>query len=455
MTQIEIIENGEQNESVPRGGGLDFEVKELVVDLPQGYRLNRDDYNGSAVRPNMVVDPELFVQSVYGEQVDHAEDGSLNMLFDDIKKFPLLTKKLEEIIFTHIGQGHTIAELKADPGFYEAFSHADPEKVDMLLSASSSLAELVMNSNMRLVAKVAQRYKGRLPMSDMIAEGAIGMQRAVAKFEVERGFKFSTYATHWIRQGIVRAISDQGRAIRLPVHALEDLAKVNRIVDEFFLATERYPEFHELVELGVLNNIDKNRMTSIIEAAMSGSARAVSSLDTPVGEDGESTLGDYFAHEQGSEEIFAHVASKLERSAILDAMNILDARERRVLLMRFGFVGREHTLEEVGREFDVTRERIRQIEATALRKLREYNRVRKIRGRELPAATSPVEANGEVKKVEVKTKKAAINIAPTPLEPGREVKVRQNGTAIQKKPYYAQFADFYENSEFIGFEDEN
>lgn len=454
MTEIEIIENGEQNESVSRGGGLDFEVKELVVDLPEGYRLNPGDYNGSAVRPNLVVNSEMFVQPVYGERVDYAEDGSLNMLFNDIKKFPLLTKKLEEIIFTHIGQGHTIADLKADPDFYDAFNHADPEKVDLLLSASSTLAELVMNSNMRLVAKVAQKYKGRLPMSDMIAEGAIGMQRAVTKFDVKRGFKFSTYATHWIRQGIARAILGQGRAIRMPVHALEDLTKIDRIVDEFFLATERYPEFHELVELGVLNNIDKSRTTAIVEAAMSGSARAITSLDTPVGEDGELTLGDFFAHEQGSEEMFVHVASQLDRSAILEAMNILDDRERKVLLKRFGFVGREHTLEEVGRESGVTRERIRQIEAIAIRKLRGHNMVRKIRGRELPAAATPVDVSGRDKKEETKTKETVINMTPTPLEPGREIKVSQNGTAKPKTPYYEQFADFYENSEFIGFEDE-
>lgn len=347
--------------------------KEVCVDLHEDYKFDPEKYENSTINPHSVIEPDMFFQPNNSGNIDIAEEESLALLFQDIYKFPLLTRRLEGIIFGHIGQEHSINDLKDDPEFWEAFSHEDPERVKTLLSQSSDLPEVVIHSNLRLVAKIANRYQGRLPMADLISEGTLGMKRAVNKFEVERGFKFSTYATHWIRQAITRAIADQSRVIRMPVHAVELYAKVDRIVDAFVVKYERSPEFHELMALGEANDLNSFQINSVVASIISGTGKSLASLDVPVGFEDESHLGDIIEDNSADEMVFEAERS-LDREAIFEAMKVLNHRERLTIEMRFGLNNkRPHTLEEVGKEFNVTRERIRQIEKKALQKLRKQH----------------------------------------------------------------------------------
>jgi RNA polymerase primary sigma factor len=249
-----------------------------------------------------------------------------------------------------------------------------PEEVDLaqkIERGSQRAREKLIQSNLRLVVSIAKKYVGRgLSFLDLIQEGNQGLMRAVEKYDWTRGFKFSTYATWWIRQAITRAIADQARTIRIPVHMVETINKIIRVSRQLMQSLGREPTAEEI---GGELDLPADRVREIFKIAQS-----TTSLEKPVGDDGDSLLGD-FIQDTSQPSPYDTASRQLLKENIEEVLGSLSEREARVLKMRFGLDGyRSMTLEEVGREFGVTRERIRQIEAKALRKLKHPSRRKKL-----------------------------------------------------------------------------
>ena len=230
----------------------------------------------------------------------------------------------------------------------------------------------LVNAYMRLAVSMASRYRRYgAPMPDLIQEAGVGLMKAAEKFEPDRGFKFSTYATWWIRQSITRAIADQGRTIRIPVHLVESINRVKKTAGELLRRTGREPTAEEIA---AQLDMEPARVRELIQLAQDPI-----SLETPVGEEEDAHLEDFIQDDEAG--VPADEAGRqLLRRELMNVLKSLTPREERVIALRFGLEdGRARTLEELGREFNVTRERVRQIEAKALRKLRHPSRAKRLR----------------------------------------------------------------------------
>ena len=331
-------------------------------------------------------------------------EDPVRMYLKEIGKVPLLTadeevaiakrmengdiaQKMLDTIFADVADGDT-ERVTTEDEFWkylrneEQREEADEKKPFLLGRNKQELKEVVADgeearkklaeANLRLVVSIAKRYVGRgMLFLDLIQEGNLGLIKAVEKFDFRKGFKFSTYATWWIRQAITRAIADQARTIRIPVHMVETINKLVRISRQLLQELGREPTPEEIADR---MNIPVERVREIIKIS-----QEPVSLETPIGEEEDSHLGDFIQDDNVPVPAEA-AAYTLLKEQLQEVLGTLTEREQKVLRLRFGLDdGRARTLEEVGREFNVTRERIRQIEAKALRKLRHPSRSRKLK----------------------------------------------------------------------------
>ncbi len=326
---------------------MDFDIEELdkLYDTIESQNIEIIDDLGEEMLDTMNFDIDIAksVDSMGVDAKNAAIDDPVKVYLKEIGRVPLLTPEEEIDLAIRI-------------------SDDDPQ-------AKKRLAE----ANLRLVVSIAKRYVGRgMQFLDLIQEGNLGLMKAVEKFDYQKGYKFSTYATWWIRQAITRAIADQARTIRIPVHMVETIHKVSRYSRQMLqeLGREATAE-----EIGEKMGMSADKVREIMKIAQDPV-----SLETPIGEEEDSHLGDFIPDDDTPAPADAASASIL-REVIERELRALTPREEHVIKLRFGlYDGRTRTLEEVGKEFDITRERIRQIEAKALRKLRHPSRARHLRG---------------------------------------------------------------------------
>ncbi len=313
-----------------------------------------------------IVDPNTLIDNF-------GTDDPVRMYLKEIGKVNLLTSE-EEVELAQAMTAGTAAQEQLDE--LKESGEEIPEELRLELEKTIKKGERarqrLAEANLRLVVSIAKRYVGRgMQFLDLIQEGNLGLIKAVEKFDYVKGFKFSTYATWWIRQAITRAIADQARTIRIPVHMVETINKVIRVSRQLLQELGHDPTPEEIAEE---MNMPAERVREILKIA-----QEPVSLETPIGEEEDSHLGDFIPDEDASEP--AEAASfTLLKEQLVEVLSTLTPREEKVLKLRFGIEdGRTRTLEEVGKEFNVTRERIRQIEAKALRKLRHPSRSKKLK----------------------------------------------------------------------------
>ncbi len=299
----------------------------------------------------------------------------VKMYLKEIGKVPLLDAGEEVALAKRIEVGAEAAAASAEAlttGQWNGLPADERHRLRRAVRDGDRARQELTSANLRLVVSIAKRYVGRgVPILDLIQEGNLGLMRAVQKFDHSKGFKFSTYATWWIRQAITRAIADQSRTIRVPVHMVESINKVVRAQRALAQKLERDPT---LAEIGSEVDLDEEKVAEILRIAQQDPL----SLDSPVGDEDDTSMADFIADRGAAPLDLA--ARKLLEQTVRDVLDDLSERESEVVRLRFGLVdGRPRTLEEVGKEFGVTRERIRQIESKTLAKLRHPLRSEKLR----------------------------------------------------------------------------
>ncbi len=312
----------------------------------------------------------FFVQNdinVVATDEDESAEGDSKKVDDH----PLILE--DEVIAKDITINDPVRMYLKEIGRISLLSNEEEMDLSVRVANGDEIAKgLLAESNLRLVVSIAKRYVGRgLLFLDLIQEGNIGLMKAVEKFDYDKGYKFSTYATWWIRQAITRALADQARTIRVPVHMVETINKMARIQRQMTLELNREPSEEEIAKRMGITVEKVNEIIKISQDPVS--------LETPIGEEEDSHLGDFVPDERNmSPEDYA--TNEILKEEIKSVLLTLQEREQEVLELRFGLIdGTCHTLEEVGKKFNVTRERIRQIEAKALRKLRHPSRAKKLK----------------------------------------------------------------------------
>ena len=335
-------EQTEQFYDVLEAAGVEIDVSD-VLDL-----IGSAEMNNPTLSEMEAIEAEGIDASAEMEALEHYDEGEaklddpIRLYLREIGKIPLLPPEQEMDLAKRMSEGDEDARRQ------------------------------MSEANLRLVVSIAKRYVGRgMHLLDLIQEGNLGLMKAVEKFDYTKGYKFSTYATWWIRQAITRAIADQARTIRIPVHMVETINRVLRTSHSMVQKLGREPTTDEIAqEL----HMDVSKVEEILKIA-----QEPVSLETPIGEEEDSHLGDFIQDDEASQPS-EEASYTLLREQLEDVLSTLTPREEEVLRMRFGLRdGKPHTLEEVGKEFDVTRERIRQIESKALRKLRHPSRSKKLR----------------------------------------------------------------------------
>lgn len=343
--------------------GEDY-LPELVDEVPSIEEIEE-------IPEEEIVDPNALMDSF-------GIDDPVRMYLKEIGKVNLLTPDEEIQLAQDMGGGDAakarleeIAEAK-ERGEDVVVTPEESRALEKAVKKGEAAKQRLAEANLRLVVSIAKRYVGRgMLFLDLIQEGNLGLIKAVEKFDYTKGYKFSTYATWWIRQAITRAIADQARTIRIPVHMVETINKVIRVSRQLLQELGHDPSPEEISE-EMKMPVDKVREILKI-------AQEPVSLETPIGEEEDSHLGDFIPDEDASEPSEA-ASYTLLKEQLIDVLDTLTPREEKVLKLRFGLEdGRTRTLEEVGKEFNVTRERIRQIEAKALRKLRHPSRSKKLK----------------------------------------------------------------------------
>lgn len=350
-------------------------IDENLIEFIDGEELDEDE-----VLDDDLSDEDLDEEDSIAEEISQLEKTFANashakindpvkMYLKEIGQIPLLDPKEEPIIARQIQEGEEAKEAMKKPDL----SDEEKKKLAKVIADGEQAKQTLISSNLRLVVSIAKKYVGRgMLFLDLIQEGNCGLIKAVEKFDYTKGFKFSTYATWWIRQSITRAIADQARTIRIPVHMVETINKLTRIQRQLVQDLGRDPLPEEIAEK--MENISAEKVREIQKIALDPV-----SLETPIGEEDDSHLGD-FIEDKDTLSPDDYTNNQLLKDEINAVLQGLTEREEKVLRLRFGLLdGRTRTLEEVGKEFNVTRERIRQIEAKALRKLKNPNRCKRLR----------------------------------------------------------------------------
>lgn len=350
-------------------------IDENLIEFIDGEELEEDE-----VLDDDLSDEGLDEEDSIAEEISQLEKTFANashakindpvkMYLKEIGQIPLLDPKEEPIIARQIQEGEEAKEAMKNPDL----SDEEKKKLAKVIADGEQAKQTLISSNLRLVVSIAKKYVGRgMLFLDLIQEGNCGLIKAVEKFDYTKGFKFSTYATWWIRQSITRAIADQARTIRIPVHMVETINKLTRIQRQLVQDLGRDPLPEEIAEK--MENISAEKVREIQKIALDPV-----SLETPIGEEDDSHLGD-FIEDKDTLSPDDYTNNQLLKDEINAVLQGLTEREEKVLRLRFGLLdGRTRTLEEVGKEFNVTRERIRQIEAKALRKLKNPNRCKRLR----------------------------------------------------------------------------
>ena len=344
--------------------GIEVGTEDFLADINDDIEPPMEEI--AEIEEEELVDPNTLVDSFN-------IDDPVRMYLKEIGRVPLLSADEEVALATAMSAGRAAQERIDQAGeTEEPISDEEMAQLKADIKEGNKAKQKLAEANLRLVVSIAKRYVGRgMLFLDLIQEGNLGLIKAVEKFDYTKGYKFSTYATWWIRQAITRAIADQARTIRIPVHMVETINKVIRVSRQLLQQLGHDPSPEEIsAEMGM--PVDKVREILKI-------AQEPVSLETPIGEEEDSHLGDFIPDEGASEPSEA-ASFTLLKEQLVDVLSTLTPREEKVLKLRFGIEdGRTRTLEEVGKEFNVTRERIRQIEAKALRKLRHPSRSKKLK----------------------------------------------------------------------------
>ena len=336
--------------------------EDLLSDLPDDLEPAMEEITG--LDEEELVDPNSLVDNF-------SIDDPVRMYLKEIGKVPLLNPD-EETELAQVMSAGILAAEQLEGMDQDAMPAEELQEMKKLIKQGERAKQKLAEANLRLVVSIAKRYVGRgMLFLDLIQEGNLGLIKAVEKFDYTKGYKFSTYATWWIRQAITRAIADQARTIRIPVHMVETINKVIRVSRQLLqeLGHDPTPE-----EISAEMKMPVDKVREILKIA-----QEPVSLETPIGEEEDSHLGDFIEDSKVAEPSEA-ASFTLLKEQLVSVLSTLTPREEKVLKLRFGIEdGRTRTLEEVGKEFNVTRERIRQIEAKALRKLRHPSRSKKLK----------------------------------------------------------------------------